>query len=762
MSIVTVLQSLYDRLPASRSAQGTNVRERLARLVSDIPDKEKFPVSLLCYLYSTVLKEYESSHSTEEEQKEFENHVHDVVLASSRATGWGADLFQRAIGYKHTFLTGRYAQQWMDEVNICDFQYCCHVACDRKDVTKRTWDTFGYCKRHRHFALIRLLRKLGIQGVGLFDLYLNRVTFPTTAEKQTTYHKEYVCNNGNLTHYASNHALGIMDRTWARGLDISDCTTTPDNQEGGGLSGIRTTPVTREPSTGSDTDSMEDEMEIDTSVYTRSKPIRRHKIDHGRIDEEISVPECDYGIVDWAWALLEYEHIQFAVRTLQMHEYSSRRKQGQSIALRRCVPSEPALKSTFSKLVTLCIKVRFASLLSRYSNVYIYKQGPTLRAGHEGQQWFTKMQDFGDLWLTCVTQDSMCRVLSILSKQTRNFEESQTHDDRVHNLHSMLIAYKLTIEMPTGYVLQENLTLHNGIQWYKHLLRASEMGSEKWQREIAGQKKIARKQLTLKHHKSETVNDEINRQQKMTHTNYLVGAWMRRMMCREDIEYGNLQYSWRCDAKWRLGDVDQKWSEGRQATDWSRDINWFRTTLPKLLGIVEGFVNDRNNSVHTYVTPAVSGRIDMWMQTIGQGDWWKPTAGCADCWRLLKTHTSESLATILEETDPTSLLSHAWITNDDELTGDVRCPVCVCWCVFLVDLWTMMFTGFESTVTKLSAAHPLSPTDSVSLLQRAKLDFHYMLHEMPFFLTPSDVPDDKWYDEFRRIHAKALFRGVRR
>ena len=140
----------------------------------------------------------------------------------------------------------------------------------------------------------------------------------------------------------------------------------------------------------------------------------------------------------------------------------------------------------------------------------------------------------------------------------------------------------------------------------------------------------------------------------------------------------------------------------------------------------------------------------------------KPTAGCADCWRLLKTHTSESLATILEETDPTSLLSHAWITNDDELTGDVRCPVCVCWCVFLVDLWTMMFTGFESTVTKLSAAHPLSPTDSVSLLQRAKLDFHYMLHEMPFFLTPSNVPDDKWYDEFRRIHAKALFRGVRR
>ena len=71
-----------------------------------------------------------------------------------------------------------------------------------------------------------------------------------------------------------------------------------------------------------------------------------------------------------------------------------------------------------------------------------------------------------------------------------------------------------------------------------------------------------------------------------------------------------------------------------------------------------------------------------------------------------------------------------------------------------------MFTGLESMVTKLSAAHPLSPTDSVSLFQRAKLDFHYMLHEMPFFLTPSDVPDDKWYREFRRIHTKALLRHV--
>jgi hypothetical protein len=166
---------------------------------------------------------------------------------------------------------------------------------------------------------------LGIQGVGLFDVYLNRVTFPTTAEKKTTYHKEYVCNNGNLLHYASNHALGIMDGTWARGLHISSCL--PDKQGGGGGSGIHTTSVTREPSTGSDTDSIEDEMEIDTSAYTRSEPIRIHKIDHGRVNEEISFPECDYGIVDWAWALLEHEHFQFATRTLQMHEYSPTRKQ---------------------------------------------------------------------------------------------------------------------------------------------------------------------------------------------------------------------------------------------------------------------------------------------------------------------------------------------------------------------------------------------------------------------------------------------------
>jgi hypothetical protein len=155
MSIVTVLQSLYDQL-TSRSAQGTNLRERLTQLVTIVPDKEKFPVSLLCYLYSTVLKEYESSH-TEQEQKEFENHVRDVVQASSRATGWGADLFQRAIGFKHRFRTRGHTEQWIHEVNICDFQYCCHVACKRKDGTKTTWDTFGYCSQHRHFALVHLL-----------------------------------------------------------------------------------------------------------------------------------------------------------------------------------------------------------------------------------------------------------------------------------------------------------------------------------------------------------------------------------------------------------------------------------------------------------------------------------------------------------------------------------------------------------------------------------------------------------------------------
>ena len=139
------------------------------------------------------------------------------------------------------------------------------------------------------------------------------------------------------------------------------------------------------------------------------------------------------------------------------------------------------------------------------------------------------------------------------------------------------------------------------------------MGSRKWQREIVSQRYAGGQCWKGKHHKFETVNDTINGLQKRTYTNYLVGAWMRKMMSRENIAYGNLQYSWRCDATWRLRDVDQKWSEGRQATDWpqSRDINWFRTTLPELLGIVEGFVNDPNNSVCTYVAPAASENIDM-------------------------------------------------------------------------------------------------------------------------------------------------------
>ena len=167
--------------------------------------------------------------------------------------------------------------------------------------------------------------------------------------------------------------------------------------------------------------------------------------------------------------------------------------------------------------------------------------------------------------------------------------------------------------------------------------------------------------------------------------------------------------------------------------------------MGEIIRTVEGFVNDPNNSVCTYAKRA-SRKIDDNMKIIAESGLWKPISFCRGCQRLLRTHNSQSLAMILKETNCATLLSEAWITDGYQQ----GCAVCSNWRIILVELWRLAFSGFKGTVEGLT-----QDTDCVvSLLQRAKLDFHYMLREIPFFLTSYD---DEWYNEFKRIHTQALF-----
>ena len=168
---------------------------------------------ILCYLRTEILDIY-SEKLPRDSKVLFESHLNTLIQTGQGFQTWSKDIFEEALSYK------RQLQKAEAEDRLCDMSTCCHILCTQPDSVANWVDAFGYCNEHEHFAIVRLLRKVHLPGSALFDLYLNRVTFP----EGTNWDNEIMCDKGNMiTKHPDVHVRKLNNRAWSKDYD-KECT----------------------------------------------------------------------------------------------------------------------------------------------------------------------------------------------------------------------------------------------------------------------------------------------------------------------------------------------------------------------------------------------------------------------------------------------------------------------------------------------------------------------------------------------------------